>query len=166
MWSRKAFHRRSLGLTLGLLGFTLLHAQDNAKRDVTISFQPALTSAQAKVTQEVLHAMDPQGRISFSNDLTVCKYHFTTGATNAQLLGALQEEGVSGTIAPTSAGTGSNTRQSAPQGMPHYVDTGDPIMDEARYKAEKEAWVEAHPELYQQFLDDLARPSLSEPENK
>lgn len=40
---------------------------------------------------------------------------------------------------------------------PEYRDTGDPSQDNARYEAEKRAFIEAHPDLYQQQLTDPDR---------
>lgn len=43
--------------------------------------------------------------------------------------------------------------------LPAYRNSGDPAADNARYEMEKKAWVQAHPDLYQQ---QLAAPAPEE----
>jgi|JI10StandDraft_1071094.scaffolds.fasta_scaffold394475_2 hypothetical protein len=43
--------------------------------------------------------------------------------------------------------------------MPLYMDTGDPVRDNARYDAYKAAWIATHPEEYL----ELTRPTNVEP---
>jgi hypothetical protein len=41
-------------------------------------------------------------------------------------------------------------------GFPVFVETGDPVNDEAIYQSNKAAWIEAHPDLYPPASDATA----------
>ncbi|MFO7791155.1 MAG: hypothetical protein R6V32_11350 [Bacteroidales bacterium] len=41
------------------------------------------------------------------------------------------------------------------EGFPEYKHTGNPEADEADYKKRKKEWIEANPEKYQQYLDNM-----------
>ena len=46
------------------------------------------------------------------------------------------------------------TATAGPLDFPTRVDTGDPVGDDQRYAAAKQAWVAAHPQEYQLMLGD------------
>lgn len=50
----------------------------------------------------------------------------------------------------------SQTTVSLPPDFPVFVDTGNPDLDRANYKRDKDAWIQANPERYKALMQNKA----------
>ena len=123
--------------------------QQKAELDLRIGFSPALTPPEWKLAFAVLHDLDPGALISFANDGATAKYRSQQVADPATVRQALLDAGLQAQVSVNDAVSASSETRMLPASFPIYLDTGDPAADEATYQAAKEAWILAHPDLYE-----------------
>lgn len=110
-----------------------------------------ISAAQEKQLQMLLTSADASGRLSIHSDrLQVKIMHSTDLAEGAlgsifQLAGLDLQllQGAPGLVPERSAGSA---------GFPVFRDTGNPALDAQNHAAAKAAWIEAHPDAYQELL--------------
>lgn len=101
--------------------------------------------------------LDPLAELSF--DEARLKVRSST-MTSAQLLAALNS---SGTVVYHIDNPTVRTSGLAPLSFPVRINSGDPLGDDQRYAAAKEAWIAANPEEYQRMMNPngAAAPAMN-----
>lgn len=94
--------------------------------------------------------------LSIDMDLQQAKVR-TTVLLNTQVLqNELAPHGIGLVLSGTSDHPSGDTPWVNMPGFPLFVDTGDPISDQAGHEARKQAWIAAHPADYEELLQRTA----------
>ncbi len=136
-----------------LVGGTLL-AQKPAELDHVIQFAGSISEAQEKIIHEALHGLDPSIEVWIDRPTftatTRGHLHLVLDDLELAFLGSgltVAPEGL--ILLHTTEGLASYSV--LPDDFPVLIPTDDPEVDQATYSAAKQAWVEAHPALYEQL---------------
>lgn len=119
-----------------VVGLLQLHAQGTQTH--LFRADAPIDATAAKWAIHAVKGLDPQGLISIENDLL--KIRVRTGLGNAELLSALNSVGRHYEPVVKDADRGALDQFA----MPHRIDTGDPVGDDARYEEAKRIWLEKH----------------------
>jgi len=98
-----------------------------------------LGSLQVKEATRILIGLDQAAVISFQAEQL--KVRLSSEVSDTEALAALNSGGHHYTLPNPIRSQGQ-----VPDAGPVFVDTGDPAGDVARYKADKQTWIEAHPD--------------------
>ncbi|HRW89728.1 MAG TPA: hypothetical protein P5027_07245 [Flavobacteriales bacterium] len=136
----------------------LVQAQDKDERNYLLEFQTNLQPAGQKVVLEVLQDLDPTGLVSLGVDGSRAKFRSSHVLHADPIRQALLSAGHPATVMvlqETVAGQGKSTM---PQGFPSPPGPGAAAQDASQYASDKEDWIQANPQAYQEFLSKGARP--------
>jgi hypothetical protein len=143
---------RRLLLSLLVFASAGVFGQKPPEFDHTFHFNAALTHQQAKLFGEALLAQDPA-------ILPWVDVGSATAAARGKV--ALDMEQLRSVMAASGADLLSHDvvdlhapaqEEGLPAGFPVLQNTGDPETDQANYAAAKAAWIQAHPQEYQQLI--------------
>jgi hypothetical protein len=142
---------------LCLLTLTILVPQALAQKpeehDLKITFTTPVSQAQAKFVHEGIRSQDPDPLVwlDMGAQSAIVRCHVVLDRNELQAVIA-----PSGLVIAriTEIGAGTPTVRSTTdvnEPMPEFIETGDEAMDDLRYELAKRAWVEEHPEGYQEL---------------
>lgn len=104
---------------------------------------------QEKIVRTAINDQDPLALVSIDPPTQGVKIRTTTSLDRPALDATLGAWGVSIiSLNPIADPTARAAPASTLPGFPVFVDTGDPVNDEAVYRSNKAAWIQAHPDLY------------------
>lgn len=129
------------------------HAQQSDMTIVHLWANATVSLAQEKQCGEQLQALDPEVRFTVHADRQRLKVGLFVQWDVESVRSALAQAGVLTTVLPgsTSAGT-VKSMDPALDGFPVFIDTGHPLSDDQDYQAAKAAWIQTHPQAYQQLV--------------
>ena len=106
---------------------------------------------QEKIVYAAINDQDPLALVSIDAPGQRVKIRTTVHLDRPTLEARLVGYGVT-IIGLTALGVEQPTERISPAvslpGFPVFVNTGDPVSDEATYRSNKAAWISAHPDLY------------------
>ncbi|MCB0790635.1 MAG: hypothetical protein H6595_01825 [Flavobacteriales bacterium] len=157
---RGLLRKGTLLLALLALGHTPVHAQKTAPHDLLVQFA-GLNAEKEKFVYEALLAFDPDMLLSISIPLQRAKVRTVAAIDRNELEAQLAPQGIHvvHVDGPTGAGPEGRSAPAGAQGFPQYIDTGHPEQDADNYATAKAAWIDAHPEAYQQLQPALNTPA-------
>lgn len=137
---------RSLSRSIAPWAFTVLCAVVSpcvqAQRTAELTYKAriigALGTAQEKWILEALLAQAPGCDISIDPALAQAKIRSTTPLVPGELNAMLQPHGVQLELTSVTNGEGTELRMAS---MPVYINTGDPVADQANYESALQAWM-------------------------
>lgn len=109
---------------------------------------------QEKRALEVLNTLDPDIRLSVHIDRTLLKVRLKQALDVGTLREVLMQVGIRTSVVNTPLHADGLVKHAGvlPDGFPVFVSTGNTELDNQNYQAAKAAWIEAHPDAYQQML--------------
>ncbi len=119
----------------------------------------AIHGAQEKLASEALMALDPEIRFSVHSDRTLLKIGLKPSLDVGTVQEVLMAVGIHTSVvnAPPHADGLIKRADDLPEGFPVFIHTGNIEQDSQNYQAAKAAWIEAHPDAYEQLI--LAAPA-------
>ncbi len=128
-------------------------AQKPSELDRVIEFSTVFSSAQSKFIHEGVTDQDPGALVWIDPAEQSVLLRVHVELDRDQLQTVVGQAGLQITylgpprrpLSPVKSMAASDT-----DAQPVYRNTGDPATDNARYEVEKKAWIEAHPDLYEQ----------------
>jgi hypothetical protein len=145
-----SLHSGFCRLFLFVAGFTFGTVDTDAQtQDLRLRSAQELGAAQQKSIYSALVPMDPEVRFSF--DGASVKVRIAQNVDLVALLNALDASGAGPfqRVLPPGTVAAKETLES----FPAYIDTGNPLQDEADLAARKAAWALAHPEAHAVYLE-------------
>jgi hypothetical protein len=127
----------------------MARAQRPAELTYKASFTGLLPGAAEKYVIEAYHDQDPDVDLSLDVALQQAKVRTRVPLHEAQLAAALAAHGMGLTLTVALQPGDGDHRGLAVPGFPVLANTGDPASDHAVYEAAKQAWIAAHPTLYE-----------------
>lgn len=152
---RKAFApRRSLVRALiACVALLCIRGEAQAQRPAELTYKASFTGLAPGPTEkyviEAFHDQDPDVYLSLDVALQQAKMRTRVPLHEAQLAAALAAHGMGLTLTVALQPGDGDHRGLAVPGFPVLVNTGDPTTDHAVYEAAKQAWIAAHPTLYE-----------------
>lgn len=141
-------------LLLSLLVFSLsvmAYAQKPTEFRYTLHFSAPLNNLQAKSVIEALLAQDPVIEHWVRVGSAEVSTHGLVALDTDQLNAAVASSGASIVTHQTTA-LRPDGEEGLPASFPVMPSTGDAEADQASYAAAKAAWIQAHPQEYQQLI--------------
>lgn len=110
-----------------------------------------ISQAQEKQLQMLLSSVDASGHLSIHTDRRNVKILHALDLADGALVSMFQLAGLELQILQGPLGTDAvrNPDQGSP---PVFIDTGNPELDAQSHAVAKAAWIEAHPDAYQELL--------------
>ena len=130
-------------------------AQKPHELDYIIQFAGTLDPTGSKGVFSVLNDVAPTAQVSLDRELARAKVRTTEILSGSELEDAFAEFGlvIEFIVVANEGHPGERVALDLfNSGFPQFVDTGNPELDAASYAVAKEAWIIAHPVLYQQLL--------------
>lgn len=140
---------RELAMCALLCACTGAQAQRPAELTYKASFTGLTSSTAEKYVIEAFHDQDPGVDLSMDVALQQAKVRTRVALNEAQLADALAAQGIGLTLTAALQPGDGDQRSIAMPGYPVPVNTGAPAADHAAYEAAKQAWITAHPALYE-----------------
>lgn len=110
-----------------------------------------ISPAQEKQLHMLLSGVDASARLSIHTDRRNVKILHAQDLADGALASIFQLAGLELQLLQNTLGPG--TGHDADQiGPPGFIDTGNPELDAQNHAAAKAAWIEAHPDAYQELL--------------
>lgn len=130
---------------LGVFVLPSTHAQDKVERVYHVHFIGAITDVGEKFVVEGLVAQDPSIQQWIDRPTQSAMARTYQELDQAALQAYIAPSGlVIGYMGLMDAGTDGAAHRMDDDDFPHYVDTGDPLHDQAVFLAAKAAWFAAH----------------------
>jgi hypothetical protein len=131
----------------------LAHAQKPTEFRHTLHFSGPLDNLQAKTLIEALLAQDPAIQQWVGVGAADATTHGLVELNTDELNAALMPSGATIVTHDVLAIRADGTMDDGlPPSFPVMPNTGDPEADQANYAAAKAAWIQAHPQEYQQLI--------------
>ncbi|MEO8588765.1 MAG: hypothetical protein ABI432_05300 [Flavobacteriales bacterium] len=143
---------RSLLLLLGVGSCVFASAQ--AFSVYELRSEPALDARGIKFLHATVHAIDDHGQAWVYEDRIKVRLHDDVNLEST-LEALSQATGTTFTLVHSVVGGERSTAPEPPPGFPVPHHTGNIAQDAADDTAAKQAWREANPELYQEYLESL-----------
>lgn len=127
-------------------------AQKQVEVDRIIRFDGAFSASQSKFIHEGIRDQDPTALIWIDVAVQKVLFRAHSGIDREQLQAAVGVSGLQITYLgpPLHEANGQKSLVAGSDAAPTFHSTGDAAADNVRYEMEKRAWIEAHPDLYQQ----------------
>lgn len=143
---------------MALIGFVCTlatFAQKPPELDYTITFTTVISLTQSKFIHEALRSQDPDAVawVEQASHIALARTHVHLDPAEFQV--AIAPSGL--VVQQLSAISGGDPviRNGLPpassERMPEYQNTGDATRDNIRYEVAKRAWIDAHPDGYEQL---------------
>ncbi len=148
---RRAALKLSLLAALSFACIGRADAQKAAKRDFLMTVAGMTGRDQEKIVRASLNDQDPSAFVSVDAPAQQVKIRTIVSLDRPALEAAFAPYGVTIISLEPIAVSHFSERVSAADalpGFPVFVDTGDPVHDEAVYQSNKAAWIVDHPDLY------------------
>jgi hypothetical protein len=141
----------SLLTALSLISIVPAVAQKPIQRDFLMKLAGMTGRDQVKIVRASINDQDPSALVSIDPPTQEVKIRTIVSLDRPALETGFAPYGVSIISLEPIATPLLSARASAADGIPGFpvfIDTGDPVNDEAVYQSNKAAWIEAHPDLY------------------
>lgn len=131
------------------------HAQNDAPRSYVAQVTGLITELDEKSVFEALSGWEALERIDLSRAAHRLKFATTQPVSDGELAARLAGTGTGVFwLAEVQANGSLSGASYEANAFPVFEDTGDPVADNARYDADKAAWLSAHPG----WVDENTRP--------
>lgn len=136
----------------GMVPCSIASAQKPTEVDRIVRFDGAFSASQSKFIHEGIRDQDPAALIWIDVTAQKVLVRAHSELDREQLQAAVGVAGLQITYLgpPVHEANGQKSFAAASDPAPAFYNTGDAAADNARYELEKRAWIEAHPDLYQQ----------------
>lgn len=131
---------------------SIASAQKWTEVDRIIRFDGSFSASQSKFIHEGIRDQDPTALIWIDVAVQKVLVRAHSELDREQLQAAVGIAGLQITYLgpPLHEANGQKSLAAGSDAAPTFYSTGDAAADNARYEMEKRAWIEAHPDLYQQ----------------
>jgi hypothetical protein len=117
-----------------------------------------------KLIHSVVHDIDPGAQCSFHGDQV--KVMIDNSVTAVHLVDRLSVSGVGLFVVMLDGGKEERLPMDGlPKNFPTRMSTGNDALDDANYLHLKEAWIEVHPQAYEQLNQLDEQPALRKPQS-